>query len=101
MFCCLLDTATGDLHTDYSRVRRVCMRDSFIIGTRDTTGPGRGWKQNDAISQNHKLGDYKKLGKAAVERMQNATLYELPGLGHMPQFEDYPRFSKVFFPIFE
>lgn len=73
----------------------------FIIGTRDTTGPGRGWKQNDAISQNHKLGDYKKLGKAAVERMQNATLYELPGLGHMPQFEDYPRFSKVFFPIFE
>ena len=71
----------------------------FIIGTRDTTGPGRGWKKNDVKSQNYKLGDYKKLGKAAVSSMQNATLHELDGLGHMPQFEDYQRFSKVFFKV--
>ncbi len=73
----------------------------FIIGTRDTTGPGRAWKKNGAQYQNYTLGDYKKLGKAAVARMQNATLHELPGLGHMPQFEDYPRFSKVFFKVVE
>ena len=73
----------------------------FIIGTRDTTGPGRGWKKNDAVSQNYKLGDYKNLGKAAAASMQNATLHELNSLGHMPQFEDYARFSKVFFKVMD
>ncbi len=73
----------------------------FIIGTRDTTGPGRGWKKTGEQYQNHRLGDYKNLGKAAVQIMNNATLHELDGLGHMPQFEDYDRFSKVFFKIVE
>ena len=73
----------------------------LIIGTRDTTGPGRGWKKAGDQYQNHKLGDYKKLGKAAAASMRNATLHELDGLGHMPQFEDYKRFSKVFFKVME
>ncbi len=71
----------------------------LIIGTRDTTGPGRGWKKAGAQYQNHKLGDYKNLGKATAAIMKNATLHELEGLGHMPQFEDYTRFSKVFFSV--
>ena len=28
-------------------------------------------------------------------------LIELDGLGHMPQFEDYSRFSDVFYPLFK
>ncbi len=81
------------------KLPKLTMPTHLIVGTRDTTGPGRGWKKNDLKSQNHKMGDYKKLGKAAVTSMQNATLHELEGLGHMPQFEDYERFSKVFFKV--
>lgn len=81
------------------KLPKLTMPTHFIIGTRDTTGPGRGWKKAGATYQAHKLGDYKKLGKAAVASMQNATLHELDGLGHMPQFEDYERFSKVFFKV--
>lgn len=68
----------------------------FIIGTRDTTGPGRGWKK---AGVDYKLGQYQKLGKAAASKVKNATLLELPGLGHMPQFEDYERFSRVFLSV--
>jgi pimeloyl-ACP methyl ester carboxylesterase len=81
------------------KLAKITTPTHLIIGTRDTTGPGRGWKKNDVKSQNHKLGNYKKLGKAAAASMQNATLYELDGLGHMPQFEDYKKFSEVFFKV--
>lgn len=83
------------------KLPRLTLPTHFIIGTRDTTGPGRGWKKAGGKYKNHKLGDYKKLGKIAVAKMQNATLHELDGLGHMPQFEDYNRFSKVFFNVME
>jgi len=69
----------------------------LIIGTRDRTGPGRGWKK-DGVS--YKLGQYQILGLKAQEKIKNSKLYELPGLGHMPQFEDYARFSTAFFSIF-
>jgi len=68
----------------------------LIIGTRDRTGPGRGWMKDGA---DHKLGQYQILGMKAQEKIKNSKLYELPGLGHMPQFEDYAKFSSAFFSI--
>ena len=65
----------------------------LIIGTRDTTGPGRHWKKSGV---KRKLGNYRKLGKRAKVMFPTARLYELKGLGHMPQFEDYKRFKNVF-----
>ena len=78
------------------KFEKITQETYFIIGTRDTTGPGRAWKKDGV---NHKLGQYHKLGKAAKSQVKNATLLEFPGLGHMPQFEDYERFSRVFLPI--
>ena len=69
----------------------------LIIGTRDKTGPGRGWKKPGV---KHQLGQYNKLGKEAHKKFPNSELFELEDLGHMPQFEDYDRFAKVFFPEF-
>lgn len=65
----------------------------LIIGNRDKTGPGRGWKK---AGVKRVLGNYNKLGKQAKVMLPNARLIELKGLGHMPQFEDYQRFQKVF-----
>ena len=79
-----------------AKFEKITQETYFIIGTRDTTGPGRAWKKAGVT---HKLGQYDKLGKAAKSKVKNATLMELPGLGHMPQFEDYERFSSVFLPI--
>lgn len=78
------------------KFEKITQHTYFIIGTRDSTGPGRAWKKAGVT---HKLGQYHKLGKTAKARVKNATLLELPGLGHMPQFEDYERFSGVFLPI--
>jgi len=69
----------------------------LINGTRDKTGPGRGWKRPGVTKV---MGDYKKLGKAIKKKNRKVKLIELKGLGHMPQFEDYDTFSKVFYPIF-
>lgn len=65
----------------------------LIIGTRDKTGPGRGWLK-PGISKN--LGDYKALGQEANAMIENSTLIELDGLGHMPQYENYDVFIKAF-----
>ncbi|WP_158967527.1 alpha/beta fold hydrolase [Paraglaciecola sp. L3A3] len=65
----------------------------LIIGTRDKTGPGRGWLKEGVT---RKLGEYKKLGKNAQKMIKGATLIELDGLGHMPHYEDYSVFSKAF-----
>ena len=81
---------------EYDVLKKISQKTYLIIGTRDTTGPGRAWKRRGV---NYKLGQYNKLGKSAKSQIQNATLLELPGLGHMPQFEDYERFSSVFLPI--
>lgn len=66
---------------------------TLIIGTRDRTGPGRGWKKEGVT---YELGQYQILGKLAAAQIPNSTLYELEGLGHMPQIEDFDAFKKVF-----
>ncbi|MDP0491800.1 MAG: alpha/beta hydrolase [Verrucomicrobiota bacterium JB023] len=65
----------------------------LIIGTRDTTGPGRDWKKEGVT---RKLGDYSQLGKQAQSLIEGSQLFELEGLGHMPQYEDYAAFKEVF-----
>ncbi len=80
-----------------SKMSEIKNKVFLVIGTRDQTGPGRSWKKPGV---NHKLGDYKKLAKRTFKRFPSAKLYELKGLGHMPQFEDYKKFSSVFYPIF-
>ena len=80
-----------------SRLHEINMDLTLIIGTRDRTGPGRGWMKKGT---NYELGRYDKLGKAFKKRLPTAKVIELKDLGHMPQIEDYERFKKVFFPEF-
>ncbi len=65
----------------------------IINGTRDKTGPGRGWKKPGV---DYKLGQYDKLGKRIVKQFPNAKLYEIKGVGHMPFYEAYDDFLKIF-----
>ncbi len=67
----------------------------LIVGTRDRTGPGRAFKREGVT---YKLGQYQELGKKVAKSFKKGKLIELSGLGHMPQFEDWQRFEKVFFP---
>lgn len=65
----------------------------LIIGTRDRTGPGRGWKKEGVT---YLLGQYQELGKRTAAAIPDAKLYELDGLGHMPQIEAFARFKIEF-----
>lgn len=65
----------------------------LIIGTRDRTGPGRNWKRPGV---DYELGRYDRLGKEAAALIPDAELYELEGLGHLPQIENFERFQNVF-----
>ena len=68
----------------------------LIVGTRDRTGPGRNWKKKGVT---RKLGLYNKLGRDIKKLNSRIHLYELAGLGHMPHFEDYNKFSSIFYKI--
>ncbi len=71
---------------------------TLVLGTRDRTGPGRGWKKPGVTK---KLGLYQNLGREIKKlNPKFVTVINLKGLGHMPHFEDYYRFSKVFYPLF-
>jgi len=70
----------------------------LIIGTRDKTGPGRGWLKNGVT---RKLGEYEILGKNTQRLIKGSKLYELKGLGHMPQYENYVMFNEVFKKIMQ
>ncbi|RUO26537.1 alpha/beta hydrolase [Aliidiomarina minuta] len=69
----------------------------LIIGTRDTTGPGRGWKKEGV---EYELGRFDQLGKRAAEQIPEAYLHELEDIGHMPQFEAFERYSRLLDEIF-
>lgn len=66
---------------------------ALILGTRDRTGPGRGWMKAGVT---YELGRYDRLGRAVQKRNPKIALYELEGLGHLPQIEDFGRFKEVF-----
>ncbi|MFK8139343.1 MAG: alpha/beta fold hydrolase [Bdellovibrionales bacterium] len=80
-----------------SRLRELNTPTTLIIGTRDRTGPGRYWKKPGV---KYELGRYDKLGAKFKNSAPRATVIELPGLGHMPRFEDYGTFADQFFPLF-
>lgn len=65
----------------------------LIIGTRDQTGPGRGWLKK---GETRELGNFKQLGINTKNRIKGSMLIELEGLGHMPHFENYEVFIKAF-----
>ncbi len=79
-----------DITSKFSSIKTETV---LILGTRDRTGPGRGWKKKGVT---YKLGQYQKLGKQVVKKFPNAKLYEMENIGHMPFFEDYDRFYKIF-----
>ncbi len=62
----------------------------LILGTRDRTGPGRGWKRDGVTRE---LGRYDRLGSEVLSRLPSARLIELEGLGHLPQVEDFERYK--------
>ena len=70
---------------------------TLILGTRDRTAPGRDWKKENI---KYELGQYQNFGKKMKKVLPSIKVIELDGLGHMPQFEDYERFSRKFFPLF-
>ncbi|MDO6565511.1 alpha/beta hydrolase [Alteromonas sp. 1_MG-2023] len=66
---------------------------TLILGTRDRTGPGRGWKKEGVTRE---LGRYDKLGAEVKARNSAITVKELSGLGHLPQIEAFSRFTPVY-----
>jgi pimeloyl-ACP methyl ester carboxylesterase len=76
------------------RFSQVTSETFLIIGTRDKTGPGRGWLKEGVTI---KLGEYKKLGINANNLIKGSKLIELDGLGHMPQYENYNVFINSFY----
>lgn len=76
------------------RFSQVTSKTFLIIGTRDKTGPGRGWLKEGVTI---KLGEYKKLGINANSLIKGSKLFELDGLGHMPQYENYNVFINSFY----
>lgn len=80
------------------RFSQIECRTFLIIGTRDKTGPGRGWLKEGVT---RKLGEYKELGKSTKNIIKGSILIELDGLGHMPQYEDYNAFIKAFYKVID
>ncbi len=80
-----------------AKLRRTQVPIKIILGTRDRTGPGRKWKKEGVT---HKLGQY-HLMKDRVSKLNSKILVtNLESLGHLPHFEDYARFAKVFYNYF-
>ncbi|MCH2535370.1 MAG: alpha/beta hydrolase [Bdellovibrionales bacterium] len=65
----------------------------LILGTRDRTGPGRGWKKPNV---SYKLGQYQDLGDKAVKLLPKAKLYKINNIGHMPHIENFELFITNF-----
>lgn len=61
----------------------------LIIGQRDRTAIG---KDRAAPEIAERLGDYPELGRNAARAIPGATLVELEGVGHVPQFEAFDRY---------
>lgn len=77
-----------------SRFSQIKNETFLIIGTRDKTGPGRGWLKEGVT---RKLGEYNDLGKSTKAMIKDSVLIELDGVGHMPHYENYNVFIKAFY----
>ncbi|MBK84695.1 MAG: alpha/beta hydrolase [Gammaproteobacteria bacterium] len=66
---------------------------SLILGTRDRTGPGRGWKKQGV---HYELGRYDQLGEYVKQQNPHINVYEIDGIGHLPQIEAPKEFRAIF-----
>ena len=80
------------------KLQRLKTPTYLILGTRDRTGPGRAWKKKGVT---FKLGQYQHMDKRLKDLNPKLNIMTLKGLGHLPHFEDYKRFSKYFYEIFQ
>ncbi|WP_308445993.1 alpha/beta fold hydrolase [Alteromonas salexigens] len=72
---------------------KLAMPVTLILGTRDTTGPGRNWKKEGVT---YTLGEYDKLGKRVQQRNPAINVVELEDLDHLPFIEDFEAFISPF-----
>jgi pimeloyl-ACP methyl ester carboxylesterase len=61
----------------------------LIIGQRDRTALGKNLVSKEVAAT---MGDYPQLGKDTAKKIQNSTLVELEGVGHMPHIEAFDKF---------
>lgn len=71
---------------------RIAVPSTLIIGQRDRTALGKDLVSDELRS---KLGRYPELGQRAAERIPDAELIEMDGLGHLPHIEAPERFQGV------
>jgi pimeloyl-ACP methyl ester carboxylesterase len=65
----------------------------LIVGERDRTAIGK----DSAPRQVKKLlGHYPELGLETASKISNVKLVEIPGVGHLPQIEAFPKFIRPF-----
>jgi pimeloyl-ACP methyl ester carboxylesterase len=64
----------------------------LILGERDRTAPDKDLAPPQVAEQ---LGRYDRLGPEVVARLPQGQLIPLPGLGHLPHIEDFPRFQQA------
>lgn len=64
----------------------------LIIGTRDRTALGKDRAPEDVQA---KMGLYNKLGKQTQQKIPNAELVELEGVGHLPHIEAFDQFMEA------
>ncbi|MFP2904059.1 alpha/beta fold hydrolase [Pyxidicoccus sp. 3LFB2] len=67
-------------------------RTLLVIGQEDRTFIGRGKVPADVAAT---LGQYPQLGKAVAKAIPNASLVELPAVGHVPHFEAPEKFHSA------
>ena len=58
----------------------------LMNGTRDRTAIGKAWADPKIKDE---LGRYDRLGKEVIKMIPQGKLVEFPGVGHMPQVENY------------
>lgn len=69
---------------------RVRVPTRLVIGLRDRTALGRNLVAPEVAAT---MGDFTKLGRAAKKAIPGAELVELPGVGHVPQVEAFPKWE--------
>ena len=73
---------------EFSQVKSKAL---LLIGQADRTVVGKARVPKELLPQ---LGQYPALGKKTAKLMPNATLVEIPNVGHVPHFEAPARFHQ-------
>lgn len=71
---------------------RVPVPTLLIIGTRDRTALGKNLVSDEVRAT---MGLYDELGERARDAIPDARLVELPGIGHIPQYEATGRYLEI------